>query len=94
MVTASKVSSRNGSRVPSPATNGRLGRSFLPCRSIPTEKSQATAVAPCAPNGSLEQPVPAARSSTRSPARGATAATIERRQLRWMPAVIRSLVRS
>ena len=31
---------------------------------------------------------------TGSPDRGATASTIARRQMRWMPAVIRSLVRS
>ena len=35
IVTASKVSSANGSRVPSPAVNGRCGRACLPTWSMP-----------------------------------------------------------
>ena len=42
IVTASKVSSANGSRVPSPAVNGRCGRARLPTCSMPSEKSQGT----------------------------------------------------
>ena len=53
-----------------PRTAARAGPS-CPARSMPTEKSHGTAVAPWAPNGSLEHPVPAARSRTRSPRRGA-----------------------
>ena len=64
IVTASKVSSANGSRVPSPAVNGRCGRAFLPTWSIPSEKSHGTTIAPRSANGWLEVPVPAARSST------------------------------
>ena len=39
IVTASKVSSANGSWVPSPAVNGSAGRACLPTCSIPSEKS-------------------------------------------------------
>ena len=73
IVTASKVSSANGSRVPSPAVNGSCGRACLPTCSMPSEKSHGTTVAPRSANGWLDVPVPAARSSTRSPGRGSTA---------------------
>ena len=39
IVTASKVSSANGSRVPSPAVNGSAGLACLPTWSMPREKS-------------------------------------------------------
>ena len=74
MVTASKVSSPNGSRVPSPAVNGSCGRFALPTWSMPSEKSHGTTSAPASANGWLEVPVPAARSRTRSPASGADGA--------------------
>ena len=67
IVTASKVSSAKGSRVPSPAVNGRCGRACLPTPSMPREKSHGTTTAPRSAKGWLEVPVPAARSSTRSP---------------------------
>ena len=51
IVTASKVASANGSRVPSPAVKGRCGRCCLPTRSMPTEKSQGTTAAPRSRNG-------------------------------------------
>ena len=64
IVTASKVLSAKGSRVPSPAVKGSCGRACLPTRSIPIEKSHGTTTAPRSANGSLDVPVPAARSST------------------------------
>lgn len=42
MLTASKVSSLNGSRVASPAVNGSQGWRVLPTWSMPSEKSQGT----------------------------------------------------
>src|SRR3954447_4686153 len=53
MVTASKVSSANGRRVPSPAGKGRWGRCPLPTWSIPRAKSQGTTSAPASANGWL-----------------------------------------
>ena len=44
IVTASKVSSANGSWVPSPAVNGRCGLAALPTCSIPSEKSHGTTI--------------------------------------------------
>ena len=44
IVTASKVSSANGSRVPSPAVKGRCGLACLPTWSMPSEKSHGTTV--------------------------------------------------
>ena len=53
--------------MPSPATNGTFcrRRAARPARSMPSEKSQATAVAPERRSSAVETPVPAARSSTR-----------------------------
>ncbi len=82
IVTASNESSANGSRVASPATKSSRGRAVLPTWSIPWLKSQGTTRAPAAANGSLEVPVPAARSRTRSFGRGATASTTAVRQRR------------
>ena len=94
IVTASKVSSAKGSRVPSPAVNGSCGRAFLPTRSMPSEKSHGTTVAPWSAKGWLDVPVPAARSRTRSPGRGATAAITACRQRRSWPSESTSLVTS
>ena len=82
MVTASNVSSANGSWVPSPAVKGSRGRAFLPTCSMPSEKSHGTTVAPRSANGWLDVPVPAARSSTSSPRSGATAAITSARHRR------------
>ena len=82
IVTASKDASANGSRVPSPAVNGSAGRLRLPTASIPCEKSQGTANAPASAIGRVDVPVPAARSSTRSPGRGPTVETTALRQRR------------
>src|SRR5918994_1168918 len=61
---------------------------------MPREKSHGTTSAPSARNGSLEVPVPAARSRTRSPGRAATALTTARRHRRSRPSDRTSLVRS
>src|SRR5918995_880554 len=61
---------------------------------MPREKSHGTTSAPSARNGSLEVPVPAARSRTRSPGRAATAFTTARRHHRSRPNESTSLVRS
>ncbi|MNW61861.1 hypothetical protein D3C74_399490 [compost metagenome] len=94
MVTASNDSSAKGSAVASPATNGRSGRRRLPTWSIPTEKSHGTTSTPSSANGSLDVPVPAARSRTRSPGRAATASTVCLRHRRSCPSEMTSLVRS
>ena len=94
IVTASKVSSANGSWVPSPAVKGRCGRACLPTCSMPSEKSQGTTIAPRSANGWLDVPVPAARSSTRSPCCGSTASITSWRQRRSWPSESTSLVTS
>ena len=71
IVTASKVSSANGSRVPSPAVNGRCGR--CPLADLEHAEREVARARPrrrASANGWLEVPVPAARSSTRSPGCG------------------------
>ena len=67
MVLASKVLSAKGRLVASPAMKSMSGRRRLPTLSMPREKSQATTSMPASAYGSLEVPVPAARSSTRWP---------------------------
>ena len=94
IVTASNVPSANGSWVPSPAVNGSAGRACLPTWSIPIEKSHGTTTAPRSANGTLEVPVPAARSSTRSPYCASTASLTSRRQRRSWPRESTSLVTS
>ena len=94
IVPASNDPPATGRRVPSPAVNGRCGLACLPTRSMPRLKSQGTTVAPRSANGWLEVPVPAARSSTRSPGRGSTARTTDVRQRRSWPIDSTSLVRS
>ena len=74
IVTASKVSSANGSRVPSPAVNGRCGRGLLADpEHAEREVARARRSRRASANGWLEVPVPAARSRTRSPGCGSTA---------------------
>ncbi len=58
----------NGSRVASPTTKPRSGRRRLPAWTMPAEKSHGTTRTPRSAKGSLERPVPAARSRTVSPA--------------------------
>ena len=94
MVTASNVSSANGSWVPSPAVKGRCGSCFLPTCSIPIEKSHGTTVAPASAKGWLDVPVPAARSRTLSPYDGSTAVRTSCRQRRSWPKDSTSLVMS
>src|SRR5699024_10191567 len=65
MVTASKVESANGRRMPSPATLGTLRSS--PAASIPREKSHATHHAPDLDSSTVDTAVPAAKSRTFSP---------------------------
>ena len=74
IVTASKASSAKGSDKASPATKDSRGLRSRPTESIPKEKSHATTKGPAAAIGSLEVPVPAARSRTRSPGSAPTAA--------------------
>jgi len=57
------------------AVKPRSGRRRFPTASIPREKSAGTTSTPWSANGSLEVPVPAAMSSTRSPGRASTART-------------------
>ena len=82
MVTASKLSSAYGSWSPSPATKASQGLRRLPTVSMPSEMSVGTTNAPAAANGSLDVPVPAARSRTRSPTCGSTASSTSLRQAR------------
>ena len=85
MVLASKLLSANGRLVASPATKLMSGRRRLPTFSMPREKSQATTSMPASAYGSLEVPVPAARSSTRWPGFASTASTTILRQRRVCP---------
>ena len=66
----------------------------LPAWSMPREKSQATQSAPVAVKVSEEVPVPAARSSTRSPGRAPVIRATARRQSRTWPMDSRSFSRS
>ncbi len=61
---------------------------------MPSEKSQATQSAPVAVKVSEEVPVPAARSSTRSPGRAPVIRATVRRQSRTWPMDSRSFSRS
>ena len=92
MVTASKASSPNGNRVASAATLG-TGRAAPAC-SMPTEKSAARHHAPERANSTVDTDVPAARSSTDSPGRNASASRVARRQARSCPADSTVLVMS
>ena len=92
IVTASKVSSANGSRVPSPAVNGRCGRACLPTCSMPREKSHGTTVAPRSANGWLERagaggqvehPLPGLRVDGVDHVAGASAGPGPARARRW-----------
>src|SRR5699024_9952400 len=65
MVTASKVESANGRRIPSPATLGTLRSS--PAASITREKAHATHHAPDLDSSTVDTAVPAAKSRTFSP---------------------------
>lgn len=94
IVTASKEPSAKGRLSASALTNGRSGWRRLPTSIIPKLRSAGTTSAPASANGRLLVPVPAARSSTRSPGFGATAATTARRHARSSPPVSRSLTRS
>jgi hypothetical protein len=92
MVTASKEASANGSRSASPATRSTpLPR---PTRSIPREKSQPTTRAPLRASATLLVAVPAARSSTVSPAVSRSASATAVRQPRSWPSDSTVLVRS
>src|SRR5690348_9516149 len=96
IVTASNCASANGSARASPATNVTFSTALrcLPAWSMPSEKSQATQVAPDAVKDTDDVPVPAARSSTRSPGPAATIRATARRQYRSWPADRTSLSRS
>src|SRR5699024_5386040 len=65
MVTASKVESAKGRRMPWPATLGTLRSS--PAASMPREKSHATHNAPDLDSSTVDTAVPAAKSRTFSP---------------------------
>src|SRR5690625_573811 len=65
MVTASKVESANGRRMPSPATLGTLRSTTA--ASIPREKSHPTHHAPDLDSSTVDTAVPAAKSRTFSP---------------------------
>src|SRR5688572_19343961 len=94
MVLASKVLSANGRLVASPAMKSMSGRRRLPTFSMPREKSQATTSMPASAYGSLDVPVPAARSSTRWPGRTSMASTTTLRQRRVCPIERTSLTTS
>lgn len=94
IVTASKLSSRNGSRVASPAVKGSQELRFLPSWSMPREKSHGTTYAPVAANGSEDVAVPAARSRIFSAGRACTAFATSLRHSRAWPSDSTSLVRS
>src|SRR6185312_5427134 len=94
IVTASKVASGNGSRSASPASSGTSGRTARPARSMPIERSAPTAKAPERASSSVETPVPAPTSRTRSPGRRPSAARVARRQPRSWPKESTVLVRS
>ncbi|MDQ0689957.1 hypothetical protein QF047_000917 [Arthrobacter sp. W4I7] len=85
MVVASKVLSANGRLVASPAMKSMSGRRRLPTLSIPREKSHATTSMPASAYGSLDVPVPAARSRTRCPLETSMASTTTLRQRRVCP---------
>ena len=96
IVTASNASSANGSRSASAATNGSCRRPLCrtPARSMPSEKSLATARAPDRASSAVDTPVPAAMSSTRSPGRRPSASRVRRRQRRSWAKDSTVLVRS
>jgi SAM-dependent methyltransferase len=94
IVTASNASSANGSRSASPATSGTVRPDRRPTRSMPVDRSAPTAYAPERPSSSVDTPVPAPTSSTRSPGRNASAARVARRQPRSCPKESTVLVRS
>lgn len=94
IVTASKVSSRNGSRIASPAVNGIHGWRALPTWSMPSEKSQGTTYAPARAKGCEEVAVPAARSRIFCAGRASTARATSLRHSRAWPSDNTSLVRS
>ena len=79
----------------SPATKLTLAAGLrAPACSMPSEKSHATQRAPAAAKARDEVPVPAARSSTRSPGAAPTARATTRRQYRSWPADRTSFIRS
>src|SRR5690606_37028571 len=97
IVTASNSPSANGRFIASASTKLRPRTSpkrFLPCASMPGEKSAATTCAPLAASDADDRHVPAARSRIFSPGLGFTARVVARRHTASSPNVMAIFVKS